>query len=93
MRFFRDFMPGGEFSNTSFFDYAVAMRQRYGDIFVMPGLFGKPDLVMVFNTKDIEAVFRNEGQWPFRQGLDSVKHFREKVRGDFFGRSIGLPVS
>ncbi|XP_023292296.2 probable cytochrome P450 12d1 proximal, mitochondrial [Lucilia cuprina] len=93
LRFIRDFMPGGKYENLSFFDFANEMRKHYGDIYVLPGLFGKPDLVMVFNTKDIETVYRNEGQWPQRQGLDSVRHFRENIKGDFFNQTIGLPVS
>ncbi|XP_065367559.1 probable cytochrome P450 12d1 proximal, mitochondrial [Calliphora vicina] len=91
--YLRDFMPGGQFHDISFFDYALEMRKRYGDIYVLPGMFGKPDMVMVFNTKDIETVYRNEGQWPQRQGFDSVKHFRENIKGDFFNQTIGLPVA
>lgn len=93
LRFLRDFMPGGQYQDTSFFDYALEMRKCYGDIYVLPGLFGRPDMVMIFNTKDIETVYRNEGQWPHRQIFDSVGYFREKIKGDFFKDTMGLVVS
>lgn len=93
LEFFRDFMPGGKYNKTSFYDYAMEMHKRFGDIFVMPGLFGKPDMVMLYNTKDFETVFRNEGQYPQRQMLDSITYYRAKVKGDFFGETLGLPTS
>ncbi|GBP08688.1 Probable cytochrome P450 12d1 distal, mitochondrial [Eumeta japonica] len=55
-------------------------------------MFGKPDMVMVFNTKDIETVYRNEGQWPMAKFRISQTLSR-KIRGDFFKETIGLPVS
>lgn len=93
LSFIRDFMPGGQFHDASFYDYALEMRKRLGDIYVIPGMFGKPDMVMVFNTKDFEIVYRNEGQWPQRQFFESIKHFREEVKKDFFSQTIGLIVS
>ncbi|KAH8321390.1 hypothetical protein KR074_003554, partial [Drosophila pseudoananassae] len=93
LEFIRAFMPGGEFHDISIVDYASAMRNRYGDIFIIPGMFGKKDWVTTFSTKDIEMVFRNEGIWPQRDTFASLVHFRTKVRPDIYGESIGLVVS
>ncbi|KAH8397561.1 hypothetical protein KR222_010200 [Zaprionus bogoriensis] len=90
LKFLRSFMPGGEFHDSSFSDFAMVMRQRYGDFFILPGLFGRQDWVITFNTKDIETVFRNEGIWPHREGLDSLIYFREHIRPDVYGASKGL---
>lgn len=71
-------------------EFGMTMRQRYGDVFIMPGSFGRKDMVVTFSTKDIENVFRNEGIWPHREGLDSMVYFREHIRPDVYGAEKGL---
>ncbi|XP_017068645.1 probable cytochrome P450 12d1 proximal, mitochondrial [Drosophila eugracilis] len=90
LEFIRAFMPGGEFHDASIVDYAAAMRSRYGDIFIMPGIFGRKDWVTTFSPKDIEMVFRNEGNWPQRETFASISHFRTQIRKDFYGENVGL---
>ncbi|XP_033153362.1 probable cytochrome P450 12d1 proximal, mitochondrial [Drosophila mauritiana] len=90
LEFARAFMPGGEFYDASIFDYAAAMRNRYGDIFIMPGMFGRKDWVTTFSTKDIETVFRSEGTWPERDFFPSITYFRTHKRPDVYGESVGL---
>ncbi|XP_043642708.1 probable cytochrome P450 12d1 proximal, mitochondrial [Drosophila teissieri] len=92
-QFMRAFMPGGEFQNASITEYTTAMRKRYGDIYIMPGMFGRRDWVTTFSTKDIEVVFRNEGIWPHRDSLDSIVYFRKHVRPDVYGEIPGLVAS
>lgn len=89
----RGFMPGGEFHDTSFMEFTDAMRKRYGNIFIIPGTLGRKDWVATFNTKDIETVFRNEGIWPHREGLDSLVYFREHIRPEVFAERKGLIAS
>ncbi|KAH8280332.1 hypothetical protein KR018_002884, partial [Drosophila ironensis] len=91
--FMRAFLPGGEFHDVSATDFATVMRKRYGDIYIMPGLFGRPDWVTTFNTKDIEMVFRNEGIWPARETFASFTYFRTDVRPDVYGENLGLVAS
>lgn len=86
-------MPGGEFYDYSIVDYATAMRNRYGDIFIIPGMFGKKDWVTTFSTKDIEMVFRNEGVWPNRDTFASFTYFRKHIRPDIYGETVGLVLS
>ncbi|KAH8348640.1 hypothetical protein KR084_009331, partial [Drosophila pseudotakahashii] len=88
--FFRAFLPGGEFHGVSMVDFAVAMRNRYGDLFIMPGMFGRKDMVTTFSTKDIEMVFRNEGAWPQRDVFPSVTYYRTHLRKDFYGGNVGI---
>ncbi|KAM8708853.1 hypothetical protein ACLKA7_015770 [Drosophila subpalustris] len=90
LKFIRSFMPGGEFHDKSFLDFTMIMRQRFGDIFIMPGSFGRKDTVVTFSPKDIEMVFRNEGIWPQREGFDSIVYYREHIRPDIFGEMKGL---
>lgn len=86
----RAFLPGGEFHDASIVDYATAMRNRYGDIFIMPGMFGRSDWVTTFSPKDIEIVFRNEGNWPQRETFGSLTYFRTHIRPDVYGDTLGL---
>uniref|UniRef100_A0A6P4G2S0 Probable cytochrome P450 12d1 proximal, mitochondrial n=1 Tax=Drosophila rhopaloa TaxID=1041015 RepID=A0A6P4G2S0_DRORH len=92
-QFIRSFAPGGEFQNASIVDFAHAMRDRYGDIFIMPGLFGRKDMVTTFSPTDIETVFRNEGNWPQREVFASFEYFRTHIRPDVYGENMGLVVS
>ncbi|XP_034483057.1 probable cytochrome P450 12d1 proximal, mitochondrial [Drosophila innubila] len=90
LKFIRGFMPGGEFHDKSFLEFTTTLRQKYGDLFIMPGSFGRRDTVVTFSPKDIEMVFRNEGIWPQREGFDSLVYFREHIRPDVFGEKKGL---
>uniref|UniRef100_A0A2M3ZBT6 Putative cytochrome n=1 Tax=Anopheles braziliensis TaxID=58242 RepID=A0A2M3ZBT6_9DIPT len=65
-------------------------RKDYGDLVRMKGVLGKPDIVFSFNPQDFEKVFRTEGPWPVRRGLDTFTYYRQKVRPDVFGESGGL---
>ncbi|KAH8413275.1 hypothetical protein KR009_009550 [Drosophila setifemur] len=89
----RAFMPGGEFYDASVSDYTSKLRERYGDIFMIPALFGFEEVLTVYNTKDIEMVFRNEGLWPRRSVFPSIEYFRNKVRPDVYGEIPGLIAS
>lgn len=55
-------------------------------------MLGKPETVFTNDPNDIELVFRTEGQWPHRKGLDSLVHFRKNLRPDIFGKNTGLVI-
>lgn len=86
----RGFLPGGEFYGKTIVDYFKLCRQKYGDIYRLPGVFGKRDLLLTFNPEDYETVFRNEGVWPMRRGLDLIEYHRKVRRANFFMESGGL---
>ena len=65
-------------------------RAEYGDILSFPGLFGRKDMVFSFNPADFEMLFRTEGQWPARKGIDTFDYYRKKVRPDLFAHCGGL---
>ncbi|KAH8348639.1 hypothetical protein KR084_009332 [Drosophila pseudotakahashii] len=88
--FAKAFLPGGEFHGVSIVDFAVSMRDRYGDLFIMPGMFGRQDMVTTFSTKDIEMVFRSEGVWPQRDVFPSITYHRTHVRKDFYEGNLGI---
>lgn len=84
------FLPGGQFHKKELKDFLQQMKSAYGDVVRMKGTFGKPDLVFLFNPRDIEKVFRSEGKWPYRRGQAILNEFRTKERPDLFNGVGGL---
>uniref|UniRef100_A0A182ISW4 Uncharacterized protein n=1 Tax=Anopheles atroparvus TaxID=41427 RepID=A0A182ISW4_ANOAO len=87
---FRGFSKGGRYADISLVEVHKRMREDYGPIFRMPGMMGRRDIVMSFNPDDFEKVFRTEGTWPVRRGMDSMTYYRQKVRPEVFGEMGGL---
>lgn len=81
------FLPGGKFHHMSIIDIQSSMRNEFGDFYRMPGMFGQPANVTTYDPNDVEFIHRNEGVYPFRRGLDTLKHFRENIRSDVY--SVG----
>lgn len=86
----RRFFPGGEFHKKQMVDVMKALQKQYGDVYVFPGAGGKRDVVFTFNPDDYATVFRNEGPWPFRDGLDTIVYHRKVRNADFYGNNGGL---
>lgn len=84
------FMPGGKYHNMGMKEAHQKLKEEYGDVVKLKGVFGKPDFIFVFNPKDIELIFRSEGQWPYRMPLEVLDHFRAKERPDLFQGIGGL---
>ncbi|CAD7015059.1 probable cytochrome P450 12c1, mitochondrial [Ceratitis capitata] len=86
----RGFLKGGEFVDLSLNDFLFKCRERFGDIYRMPGVIGQPDSVVLFNVNDFEKVYRTEGIWPNRPGTDAVRYYRENRKDGFFAETLGL---
>lgn len=67
-----------------------AMRNDFGDIVRIPGLLGRADTLITFNPVIFEKVFRTEGTYPRRRGLETFIYYRKKVRPEVFGDTGGL---
>ncbi|CAO1429463.1 unnamed protein product [Diamesa hyperborea] len=88
----RGFLPGGKFQNVPLTDFIAKLHNDYGKLVKIPKMLGKPEIVFTNDPNDIEMVFRTEGQWPERKGLDSMVHYRKNVRPDVFGDHAGLVI-
>lgn len=66
------------------------LQDEYGDLTKLPGLFGKRDILITFNPENAEKVFRTEGKWPVRRGLDTFEYYRKNYRADIFKDMGGL---
>ncbi|XP_055923884.1 cytochrome P450 CYP12A2-like [Eupeodes corollae] len=84
------FMPGGRYYKKPLPEVNRIYRKDYGEIFMLPGLFGKRNVVFSFDPEDYQKVFRTEGIWPVRRGLDIVHYYRKILRADVFKHAAGL---
>lgn len=83
----RRFLPGGKFHNASIIDIQQGMQNEFGDFNRMPGMFGQKDVLTVYDPEVVKFVFRNEGTYPYRRGLDTMEHFRKNIRSGVY--SVG----
>lgn len=84
------FLPGGKLYKKDLMEVHLALRKMYGDLVLIRGGFGKADLLLTFSADDSQTIFRNEGQWPFRRGLEVLEYFRTHERPDIFKGKAGL---
>ncbi|XP_055902865.1 probable cytochrome P450 12a5, mitochondrial [Eupeodes corollae] len=91
--FIRSYLPGGRFRNTSATETALTLKKELGELFVVPGIFRRSDILMVLNPDHIEKIYRTEGIWPGRDGFETVAYFRNVLKKDFFGDTSGLIVA
>jgi hypothetical protein len=61
------------------------LRAEFGEITKFPGLFGRAEMCMTFDVADSEKLFRFEGQFPFRRTMETLEHYRKKIRPDIYG--------
>lgn len=86
----RGFLPGGEFYGKNHDDLYRTIRSKFGDVFIFPGMFGKKDILMTFHPDDFATIFRTEGAWPVREGLETLTYHRKVRSAEFFGNIGGL---
>lgn len=66
------------------------MRDEYGPLTKMPGLFGRRDILVAYDPNDYEHIYRTEGIWPLRRGNELFSYYRKKVRPELFKNVGGL---
>lgn len=63
---------------------------EYGPIIKLPATMVKPPMLMLTDPNDFEMVFRTEGVWPTRVGIETFDHYRKDLRPDVFKNIGGL---
>jgi hypothetical protein len=66
------------------------MHTTYGPVSKITNVPGRRDFVFLFDPRDFEVVYRNEGVWPERFMFDSFFYYRNVVRKDFFQGISGI---
>lgn len=83
-------LPSGKYYKAGLNQLLEKLHHEYGDVVKFPGLFGKEPLIFLFDADQVEKVYRNEGQWPYRKGFEFFQEFREKCRPEIFQGRAGL---
>lgn len=66
------------------------MRNTYGLLSKIPGIFGRRDLLFSGNPDVYEKVYSTEGKWPIRRFLEVYSYYRKQMRPDVFDGLGGL---
>lgn len=80
----------GKFNGIGVRDLFQRMFDDYGALTRLPAIFGRPALVISFEPDDFEKIFRTEGVWPMRRGIETFEYYRKKVRPEVFKGYAGL---
>ncbi|XP_017041563.1 probable cytochrome P450 12c1, mitochondrial [Drosophila ficusphila] len=87
---FRGFQKGGQYHQLGMDEVMRLYRKQFGDICLIPGLFGMPSTIFTFNEATFQRIYRTEGQWPVREGAEPVLHYRKNRKDEFFKDCVGL---
>ncbi|GLH07258.1 Putative cytochrome P450 301a1, mitochondrial [Gryllus bimaculatus] len=88
------FLPGiGKYGKVDMLDAHNLIRKEYGDMVRVSNMVVRRDMIFVFDPEIAEKVFRNEGVWPIREGLESMKYYRSVLRKDKYEGAHGLVTS
>nr|ADF87562.1 cytochrome P450 CYP12A6 [Drosophila wassermani] len=82
-------MPGGKYHKMQFPDILLDMRRQHGPLFRLPNLGTKENLVLN-DPHHFEQVFRTEGPWPERPGMQILQYYRKEARKDFYKGTQGI---
>lgn len=88
--YYSHFLPKiGKYHDKDLVEIHVSMNEEYGDIVRLRGLKIHKDIVCCYDPKDIETIFRNDGPWPMRDILPSMKYHRTQRRSELFQGCAG----
>uniref|UniRef100_A0A182PZ54 Uncharacterized protein n=1 Tax=Anopheles epiroticus TaxID=199890 RepID=A0A182PZ54_9DIPT len=90
---FKGFSKGGCYDGLNLIELHKCLRKQFGDIYRVPAILGRHDVVMTFSPADFEKVFRTEGQQPMRRSFETMSYYRKEVRPELFGEMGGLVFS
>lgn len=76
--------PFGKYYKMPIHKMHIQLQKEYGNLVLLRDLKVSDDLLLCYDPKDIETIFRNEGPWPRRDIFSSIKHYREKMRKDIY---------
>lgn len=65
------------------------LRDRYGDIVKLDGVMNRRACILLFSSELCEKMYRVEGIWPMRIGMECLHHYR-KNREHIYDKQYGL---
>lgn len=72
------------------YDVHHRFYELFGPLVKFPGMMGKPDILINLDPQQYDKVFRTEGPWPYRRGIETFNHYRTVVRPEVFEGYGGL---
>jgi hypothetical protein len=78
------FVSTGKFDFSNLINLHTQVHSEYGKIAKISGLEPNNDLIFIYDPKDVEAVYRNDGPWPIRPPLKCLEYYRKYTKKDFF---------
>ncbi|KAG5667201.1 hypothetical protein PVAND_015192 [Polypedilum vanderplanki] len=70
-------LPGGKYYKKSLKEIQESFYNEFGNIFKLPAMFGKSEMIFIYKADDFETAIRAEGIWPVRISLDTLKYYRD----------------
>lgn len=81
----------GRYAKLNMIEIFEKVREDFGNIVRFPGTLNRRDVIITFDPKDFEKVYRTEGPNPGRlQGFESLANFRQNYRQDIYEKTTGL---
>ncbi|VVC39837.1 Cytochrome P450,Cytochrome P450, E-class, group I [Cinara cedri] len=80
----------GPYQISDLANVSYILYKQYGKIAKLSNLVGRPDLLFVYDADEIEKVYRQEGDTPFRPSMPCLVKYKSQVRGNFFGKLPGV---
>ncbi|XP_062127077.1 LOW QUALITY PROTEIN: probable cytochrome P450 12a5, mitochondrial [Drosophila sulfurigaster albostrigata] len=88
--FVGNMLPGGKYYKKEFDSIMGDLNKRKGNLYRLPGIMGKDEMLVSNDASHFERVFRVEGPWPERQGSAILDYHRNKYQKDFYQGVEGL---
>ncbi|CAK1580242.1 unnamed protein product [Parnassius mnemosyne] len=89
------FMPviGSIGPSANFYDLAQHLYEKFGNIVKLNGIFARANMVLLFEPKDFDQVYRAEETAPLRPGFDTLVYYQEELRRDKYDGVYGLTTA
>ncbi|XP_013138654.1 PREDICTED: cytochrome P450 CYP12A2-like isoform X2 [Papilio polytes] len=62
------------------FELFDRLYKIYGPIVKFPGLFGSPDIIIIYDAETMAYILRSENLTPKRPGFQSLEHYRNEYK-------------
>ncbi|XP_073962347.1 cytochrome P450 CYP12A2-like isoform X1 [Choristoneura fumiferana] len=78
-----NFFPGGALAGYEGFPLTKRIFELYGPIAKIDGIFGKQDMIWLFDADAVGDIYRSENILPNRPGFESLAYYRKKYSKNY----------
>ncbi|XP_032517342.2 cytochrome P450 CYP12A2-like isoform X1 [Danaus plexippus] len=75
------FLPviGSVGPRPNFYDLAKVLHEKFGSIVKLDGIFSRSSMLILYDPKDFDQVYRSEEPIPSRPGFDTLNYYRKNL--------------